>query len=112
MLGTVVLALRDQPGWNVGNTHRRFRTVNVLAARAGCAVNVDTQVRRVNFDINIFINFRVNERGAEGGMTTAAGVERALTHQAVNARFGTQPAVGVITDDLDGHGFNTGHFTF
>ena len=52
VLGTVVLALRYRVGWNVGDTHRRFRTVNVLTTRAGCAVNVDTQVRRVDIDIN------------------------------------------------------------
>ena len=45
-------------------------------------------------------------------MTTATGVERALTHQAVNAGFGTQPAVGVIANDLDGDGFQTRNFTF
>ena len=89
MLGTVILALRHQPGWNVGDTHRRFRTVNVLTPCAGCAVNVNTQVSRVDFDINIFVNFRVNERRTKGGMTTATGVERALTHQAVYAGFGT-----------------------
>ena len=112
MLGTVVLALRHQPGWNVGDTHRRFRTVNVLTTRAGCAVNVDTQIRRVDVDIDIFVNFRIDKCGAEGGVTTAAGVERALTHQAVNPRLGTQPAVGVIANNLDGDRFNTGHFTF
>ena len=112
MLGTIVLALCYQPGWNVGNTHRRFRTVNVLTARAGCAVNVDTQVRRVDVDIDILIHFRVDKRGAEGGVATATGIERALTHQAVNAGFSTQPAVGVIANNLDGDGFNTRHFTF
>ena len=45
-------------------------------------------------------------------MAAAAGIERALTHQAVDAGFGTQPAVGVIADNLDGHGLNARHFTF
>ncbi len=53
-------ALCYQPGWNVGNTYRRFRTVNVLSARARCAVNVDTQICRVDFDIDIFVNFKTN----------------------------------------------------
>ena len=39
---------------------------------------------RVNFDIDIVFHFRVNERGAEGGMTAAAGIERALTHQTIS----------------------------
>ena len=112
MLRTVVLALRYQPGRDVGNTHRGFCTVNVLPTGAGGAVYVNAQVGRVNFDIDIVFDFRVNERGAEGGMTAAAGIERALTHQTMNAGFGTQPAVGVITNDLDGHGFNPCDFTF
>ena len=96
----------------MGNTHRGFRTVNVLTTGAGGAVYVDTQIGRVNFDIDIVIHFRINERRAKGGMTTATGIERALTHQAVNAGFRTQPAVGVIANDFDGHGFNARNFTF
>ena len=112
MLGTVVLALGHDPGRDVGNTHRRFGTVNVLTARAGRAINVNAQIRRVDFDINIIINFRINKRGAERRVATTAGVKRALTHQAVNASFCTQPAVSVIAGDFDRHGFNTRHFTF
>jgi lysyl-tRNA synthetase, class II len=96
----------------MGNTHRGFRTVNVLTTGAGRAVYVNAQVGWVNFDIDIVINFWVNERRAKGGMTAAAGIERALTHQAVNAGFSTQPAVGVIANDFDGHRFNARDFTF
>ena len=112
VLGTVVLALGHDPGRDVGNTHRRFGTVNVLTARAGRAINVNAQIRRVDFDINIIINFRINKRGAERRVATTAGVKRAFTHQAVNAGFCTQPAVSVIAGDFDSHGFNTRHFTF
>ena len=84
----------------------------MLTARAGCAINVNAQIRRVDVDINIVIHFRINERGAERGVAAAAGIERALTHQAMNAGFGTQPAVGVVADNLDGHGLNARHFAF
>lgn len=76
MLGTVVLALGHDPSWDVSNTHRRFGTVNVLTARAGRAINVDAQIRRIDFDIDIVINFRVNKRGAERRVATTAGVKR------------------------------------
>ncbi|MNR19002.1 hypothetical protein D3C85_1357650 [compost metagenome] len=112
MLRTVVLALRYRIGREVGNTHRRFCTVNVLTTRTGCAINVDAQIGRIDFDINIFIHFRIDKRRAERGMTTTTGIEWALTYQAVNAGFGTQPAVSVITNNLDGDGFETRHFTF
>ena len=112
MLGTVVLALCYQPGRNVGNTHRGFRTVNVLTTRTGGAINVDTQIRWVDFDVDIVLHFRVDKRGTERGVTATAGVERAFTHQAVNAGFRTQPAVGVIANDFDGDRFQACHFTF
>ena len=112
MLGTVVLALRHNPGRDVGDTHRRFCTVNVLTARTRGTVNVNTQIRRVDIDIDIIVNFRVDKRRTERRMATAAGVERTLTNQTVYASFSTQPTVSIFSSDSDGHGFNTRHFTF
>ena len=112
MLGTVVLTLRHNPSRDVGNTHRRFRTVNVLTTRTGGTVNVNTQIRRVDIDINIIINFRINKRRAERRMATSAGVERTLTNQTVYAGFSTQPTVRIFASNSDGYGFNTRHFTF
>ena len=112
MLGTVVLTLRHNPSRDVGDTHRRFGTVNVLTARTRSAVNVNTQVRRVDIDINIIVNFRVDKRRAERRMATTAGVERAFTHQAMYTGFSTQPTVSIFASNSDGHGFNTRHFTF
>ena len=45
-------------------------------------------------------------------MAAAAGIERALTYQTMNAGFGTQPAVSVVANNLDGHGLNARHFAF
>lgn len=80
VLGTVVLALGYDFGWDVGNTHCRFGTVNVLTACAGRAINVNAQICWVDFDINIIINFWINKRGAERRVATTAGVKRAFTH--------------------------------
>jgi hypothetical protein len=44
-------------------------------------------------------------------MATVAGVERAFTHQAVHADFGTQPAKGVFTLDVHGGALDPGDFT-
>ena len=81
MLRTIVLALHHDVGWQVSNTYGGFGFVDVLTARTRGAVHVDTQIRRVDFDIDIVVDFRVDEHRAERGVATAAGVERALAHR-------------------------------
>ncbi|MNR58241.1 hypothetical protein D3C85_1791920 [compost metagenome] len=60
----------------------------MLTTGTGGAIHVDTQICRVDFDINIVIHFRVNKGGAEGRVAATAGVEWAFTDQAMHARFG------------------------
>ena len=91
---------------------RGFKTEIIEESEGEVAGIKSVTIKMVNFVIDIVIHFRINERRAKGGMTTATGIERALTHQAVNAGFSAQPAVGIITDDLDGDGFQTRNFTF
>ncbi len=44
-------------------------------------------------------------------MPARIGIERRDSHQPVHARFGFQPAIGVVTADLDGGGLDAGLFT-
>ena len=55
MLGTVALALYHGISRIVGNPHRRFGSVNVLAAGAAGAIDVNAQIRRINIDFNIIM---------------------------------------------------------
>ena len=69
------------------NSHRTFSFVHVLTTCTGGAIHIDTQIGRIDFDINIIVNFRIHKRSTERGMTTVIGVKRAFTHQTVNAGF-------------------------
>ncbi|KPW50728.1 Uncharacterized protein ALO88_05605 [Pseudomonas syringae pv. antirrhini] len=111
MLGTFVLATDHSVGRNVGNTYRRVGGVYVLTTGTRGAVGVDTQIRRVDVDFDVVIDFRRHEHGRERGVTAVAGVERALAHQTVHADFGAQPAKGIFTLDVHGSALDTGDFT-
>ena len=52
VLRTVVLTLNHNPCRLVGNTHGGVGFVNVLTACTGCAVSVDTQIGRVDFNFD------------------------------------------------------------
>ena len=49
----------------MGDAHRRFGTVDVLAARAGCAVNVYAEIGGVDFYLDVVVDFRRDEDGGE-----------------------------------------------
>ena len=101
MLAAAVLALHDDAGGDVRQAHGRVGLVDVLAARAGCAVGVGAHVGRVDVDLDRVINLGVDKQRGERGVAPAGAVERALAHQAVHAGFGAQQAIGVFAFDLD-----------
>src|SRR5690606_16349200 len=110
-LGALVLAADHSIGRHVGNTYRRIRGVDVLTTGSGGAVGVDTQIRRVDLDLDVVIDFGRDEHGGKGGVAAVAGVVRALAHQPVHTDLGTQPAVGVFTLDVDGGALDARNFT-
>ena len=101
VLRAVVLALHDDTGRHVRDPHRGVGLVDVLTARARCAVRVDAQVGRVDLDFDRIVDFRVHEHRRERRVAAARRVERRLAHEAVDARFGAQEAVRVFARDLD-----------
>ncbi len=54
---------------------------------------------------------RIDPDAGEAGLAPRVAVERADAHQAVHARFGFQPAVGVATLDLEGAALDASLFT-
>ena len=85
VLRAVVLALHDDTGRHVRDPHRGVGLVDVLTARARCAVRVDAQVGRVDLDFDRIVDFRVHEHRRERRVAAARRVERRLAHEAVDA---------------------------
>ena len=111
MLGTVVLALHHGIGGQVGDTHGRFGLVHVLTTRTGGTVHVDAQVSRVDVDLDRIIDLGVDIDRGKRRMSPAAGIERRLANQPVNACLGTQIAIGVFTFHLQRGPLDAGHVT-
>ena len=78
-----------------------FGLVDVLAARARGAIGVDLAVALVDLDLDAVVDHRIDPHRGEAGVAARVGIERRDAHQAVDARFGLQPAVGVVALDHD-----------
>jgi hypothetical protein len=100
VLRAVVLALHHDVGGDVRDAHRRLGLVDVLAAGARGAVDVDAQVGRVDLHFDRLVHLGVDEDVGERGVAARVRVERRLAHQAVHAVLGAQVAVGVFAGDL------------
>ena len=60
MLRSVVLALGNNPGRDMGHTYRRIGPVNVLTTGPGCTIGINAKILIENFDLNIVINPRIH----------------------------------------------------
>src|SRR5262249_37436418 len=110
VLRAIVLALHHDPGREVGDAHRRLGLVDVLAARARGAVDVDAQVGRVDVDLDRLVDLGVHEYARKRGVAPRVGVERALAYQAVDAVLRAQAAVDIVARDLQRGALDAGHF--
>ena len=90
------------------DAHGRFGPVDVLAAGAAGSVHVDTQVGRVDLDVEVVVDFRRHEYGRKRRMATVTGVERRLADEPVHAEFGPEPAERVIALDVHGRALDAG----
>ena len=101
--------LHHDAGRQVRDAHRGLGLVDVLAAGAGGAVDVDAQVGRVDLHLDRLVHLGVDEDAGERGVAARVGVERRLAHQAVHAVLGAQVAVGVVAGDLEGRVLDARH---
>ena len=74
----------------------------MLTARTRCAVGVDTQIGGVDFDFDGIVDFGIDEHGGKRGVAFVVRIKRRVTHEAVNAGFRAQEAVGVFAFQTDG----------
>jgi hypothetical protein len=61
VLGTLVLALDDDAGRDVGDADGRVRGVDMLAALAARAVGVDLDIVWVDADLDVLVDFGADE---------------------------------------------------
>src|ERR1051326_7501719 len=110
VLRTLVLALDDDAGGDVGHAHSRLRAIHVLAAGAAGAEDVDAKVFGLDIDVDVVFDLRVDEDGREGSMASRVGVEGRDADEAMDADFRLQQSVGIFAVDFDGGGFDAGAF--
>ena len=98
------------PVGEVGDAHRRVGGVDVLAAGAGRPVGVDAHIGLADLDLDRIVDDRIDPDAGEGGVAARIAVIGRDAHQAVDARLGLQPAIGIVALDQDGGGLDAGLF--
>ena len=87
-----------------------FDFVDVLAAVAAGAKSVDAQIFGADVDFDLVVNFRNDEDGCERSVAAGGLVERRDAHEAMDAAFACEHAVGVFAFDQHGGGFDARFF--
>src|SRR5450631_3939473 len=102
VLGALAVGVHRDPGRDVRDADGGFGLVDVLAAGAARAHDVDAQILVVDLDLDGLVDVRVDEDAGERGVPPRLAIVRRDAHQPVHARFGAQPAVGPFPFDADG----------
>ena len=71
MLRAFILAFDHDAAGNMGQANGGVSLVDVLAAGAGCAVGVNTQIVCIDVDFLDLVGFRQHCDGTGGGMNPA-----------------------------------------
>ena len=99
MLGTFHLTGDHDAGGQVGDPDGTVGPVDVLSAGAAGTIGIDLQIFFIDFDIEIFIEFRKSIGRSERGVAPGVAVERRNTDKPVDAAFGFQIAVSEFAFD-------------
>src|SRR5258708_7677355 len=87
VLRAIILALYHDARGQMSDAHRRVGLVDVLAARAGCAVGVDAQIGGIHFHLDVFVHLRIDENAREGGVAAGVPIQKRPSHPGGDARF-------------------------
>ena len=82
--------------------------IDVLTARARRTICVHAQIFILDFNFDVFINFRRNEHRSKRRFAASARIERRDSDQPMNARFGRQKSVSVFAFDAKSRRFYSG----
>src|SRR5215831_4240154 len=110
-LRAFLLARHDDAGGNVGDPHGRIGGVDVLTAGAGRAISIHPAIAFFDFDLDVFVDDRVDPYAGKGGVPTRIRVIGGDAHQPMHARFSLEPPVGVLTLDNEGRRLDTRLFS-
>jgi hypothetical protein len=86
-------------GGQMGDAHRAFGLVDVLAAGAGRAIDVDAHILFRNVDLDRLIDHRIDRDARKARVAARIGIERRNAHQPMHAGFGLEPAIGILALD-------------
>ena len=89
------------PVGNMGDADRRFGLVDVLPAGARGAIRVDPAVALVDVDLDAVVDHGIDPDRGEARVPPGVRIERRDAHEPVHARFGLEPAMGVVALDHD-----------
>ena len=92
------------------DAHGGFDFVDVLAAMAAGAEGVDAKILGPDHDFDAVVDFGNHENRGERSVPPRRLVKRRNAHQAMDAAFAGQHAVGVFAFDLHGGGFDARFF--
>src|SRR5215218_7067213 len=85
VLRSLVLAGDDNPRRNVRDPDRAVGRIDVLSARAGCAIGVDTKVLVLDLDVDVLIDLGIDPDARKARVTASVGIIRADADQPVDA---------------------------
>ena len=77
-----------------------IRGVDVLTARARGSIGVDPAIGFIHLDVDLVVDHGIDPDRGEARMPPRVRIEGRDAHEAVNAQFGLQPAIGVLALDL------------
>src|SRR5260370_39002695 len=79
---SVVLALHRDARWQMGDAHRRFGLVDVLASGPRRAVDVDADIFLGDIDLDSVVDHRKGAHRGKAGVAARGGLQRRSTTQA------------------------------
>ena len=80
MLRALILALHHYTTGFVGQAHRGIGLVNMLTTSTRSTVSVGTNIRGINLNLNIVVNFWGHKHRRKRRVATIAGIEWRLAH--------------------------------